>query len=183
MRWGLVPSWAKEDIGSQLINARAESLAANPSFRSAYRQRRCLIPADGFYEWQITAEGKVPHRFTLKDGGPFCFAGLWESWQPAPSPQGDLFGDASADKVAAPVETFTIITTNANALVAPLHDRMPVILAPFNFARWLDAQTAPAELNWLLQPFPPEQMLCQRASRRVNNPRFEGAECLGEAEG
>jgi putative SOS response-associated peptidase YedK len=159
-----------------LINARAESLPEKPSFRQAFKARRCLIPADGFYEWKATPAGKMPHRFTLREEQWFCFAGLWESWQPTPAAQRDLFANAQAG--VPPIETYTIITTAANELVRPLHDRMPVILAPINYDRWLNPRTPPGELAWLLRPFPADQMACARASRRVNSPRVEGPECL-----
>jgi putative SOS response-associated peptidase YedK len=178
MRWGLERIWGGAESGSErLINARAESLKQKPTFRQAYRQRRCLVPADGFYEWRTTPEGKVPFRFTLRDDAPFCFAGIWETWQPKPSPQGDLFSSDAASSLA-PVQTFAIITTTANALVKDLHERMPVILAPLNFERWLNSATPPDELDWLLQPYPAELMACAPVSRRVNHPRMEGPECL-----
>lgn len=179
MRWGLIPAWAKDEkIGQSLINARSESVAEKPSFRTAFRQRRCLVPADGFYEWETTPEGKSPRWFTLADDGIFCFAGLWEAWTPPPSPQGDLFAAAAPTEPPLPVETFTIITTAANELVTPLHDRMPVILTAHSYERWLDPQTPPDELRWLLRPYPAAQMQSRRASRRVNSPRTEGPECL-----
>ena len=125
MRWGLVPPWAKDlGIGSRMINARAETVPEKPAFRSALRERRCLILADGFYEWERKGTVKQPHYIHKTDKSPFGFAGLWERWQP---PEG-----------GEPVESCTIITTEANALVRTFHERMPVILAPENFDPWLD---------------------------------------------
>lgn len=129
VRWGLVPSWARDPaIGNRMINARAETVAEKPSFRSAFRRRRCLIPADGFYEWQVVGKGpkqppKQPWYIRLEGGAPFAFAGLWEHWQGA---------DGSA------LETCAIVTTDANAVLAPIHHRMPVILPPDAIAAWLD---------------------------------------------
>jgi putative SOS response-associated peptidase YedK len=125
MRWGLVPSWAKDErIGLNTINARAEEAAAKPAFREALKKRRCLIPADAFYEWQRRSpKTRQPYAIGLKSGEPYAFAGLWESWQPS-------VGEA--------LTTFTILTTTPNELMAPIHDRMPVIVAPRNYERWLD---------------------------------------------
>ena len=143
LRWGLIPSWAKDaSIGSRMINARAETAATSNAFRSAFRSRRCLAPATGFYEWKKGQGGgrKVPYHFTMQSGAPLALAGLWEVWSPPGS--------------AAPVHSFTIITTCANALVAPVHDRMPVILSPDAYARWLDPDTPnPADLAALLVPY------------------------------
>ena len=156
MRWGLVPSWAKDiSIGSKLINARAETVTEKPSFRSAFVHRRCLILADGFYEWQKTGtkSPSVPYYFRLEDGGPFAFAGLWEFWQ---SPEGDE------------LKTCTIITTEANDRVAPVHDRMPVILNPQIAWDWLSDGSNESLLK-LLRPYPAEEMSAYRVSRLVNN--------------
>ena len=134
--WGLIPSWAKDpSIGSRLINARAEGLAEKPSFRGSFKYKRCLIPADGFYEWksQPGTKTKVPHFIFLKDHRPFAFAGLWDEWY---SPDGGS------------VRSATIITTAPNELMAPIHNRMPAILAPGDYARWLD----PAETEALVTP-------------------------------
>src|SRR5207245_756915 len=144
LRWGLVPSWADDpDIGYRMINARAETVADKPAFRAAFRQRRCLLLADGFYEWKPVGKHKQPYHFRLRDGKPFAFAGLWEHWE----------GD---DKR---IESFTILTTTANEVVKPVHERMPVLLAPKDFERWLDPKKAggPALLE-LLRPYPPELM-------------------------
>jgi putative SOS response-associated peptidase YedK len=167
LRWGLVPSWADDPaIGNRLINARAETAAEKPSFRAAFRHRRCLIPADGFYEWQKLNGKNQPHYFRMRDGRPFAFAGLWEHWP----------GEHQ------PLETCTILTTGANDLVRPVHDRMPVILGPEDFERWLDpAVREPELLQPLLRPFPAEAMTAYPVSMVVNNPRNETPKCVEPA--
>ncbi len=156
LRWGLIPFWAKDpSIGNKMINARAESIAEKPAFRAAFKRRRCLIAADGFYEWKKTPDGKQPYRIHRKDGQAFGFAGLWESWGPRDS--------------ETPIESCTIITTAANAVLAPLHHRMPVILDPENFGLWLDPATPAAELSTLLRPAPDALLTHLAVSRRVNN--------------
>jgi putative SOS response-associated peptidase YedK len=161
MKWGLIPSWAKDAaIGMKLINARAETLAEKPAFRSAYRRRHCLIPADAFYEWKPVAGRKQPYCIRMADQAPFAMAGLWEHW-------GDLSG--------APLETCTIITTDANRLVGEFHNRMPVILSPRDYATWLDSGNPLAQD--LLRPAPAEQMTAYPVSLRVNNVRFDDAAC------
>ncbi len=161
MRWGLVPSWAKDlSIGSRMINARAETLAEKPSFRAAFARRRCLIPANGFYEWQKLASGKGPSQpyfITLKDGKPFCFAGLWELWR---SPEGE------------DVRSCTIITTSPNERVAKIHDRMPVILTGEQMWNWLTWNDA-ARLNSLLVPYPADEMQAVRVGSMVSNPNVD----------
>lgn len=165
VRWGLVPSWAKDErIGARMINARGETVGEKPSFRSAAKTRRCLIPADGFYEWARTPEGKQPHFIHFADGRTFAFAGLWERWQ-----KGD----------SGPLDTCTIITTRPNELIAPLHDRMPVILPSDRHAEWLEpAPLAPELLQELLSPHPPGDMEAYPVSTFVSNPRNEGPECI-----
>ena len=170
VRWGLIPSWAKDaSIGNRLINARAEGLAEKPSFRAAFRARRCLVPADGFYEWQATPQGKRPYRIGLKGGSGeslplFAFAGLWERWEKAPD--------------GVPVESCTIVTTAANELLAPIHERMPVILPEEGYAAWLAPDTPPAEALALLKPYPAAAMLLYPVSKRVNSVRFDDALCI-----
>ncbi len=163
LHWGLIPAWAKDrQIGSRTINARAETVAEKPSFRAAFRQRRCLIPADGFYEWQATASGKQPWFIARRDGPPFAFAGLWETWT----------DPASGERL----NSATIIVTEANALVRPIHDRMPVILSPTDEARWLDPGLTRSEpLQALLTPCDPEPMIAYPVSRRVNTPSQDDA--------
>lgn len=167
MRWGLVPSWAKDlAIGNRMINARAETVAEKPAFRSAFRRRRCLVVADGFYEWRRAGSKKLPYYIQLPDGEPFAFAGLWERWTGA----------------GEPVESCTIITTSANETMAALHDRMPVILSASDYDVWLDSElTEPAPLRQLLLPFADELTLTP-VSTWVNNPRHEGPECLAPDE-
>lgn len=165
LRWGLIPSWAKDPrIASSLINARAETVAEKPAFRSAFRRRRCLIVADGFFEWAKYGPRKQPYHFRLRSREPFAFAGLWEAWT---DPDGEV------------IETCSVITTEANAVVAPAHDRMPVILPPEHFDRWLDPEYQRVEgLMPLLQPYPDEPMEAVAVSTKVNSPRNEGPELL-----
>ena len=165
LRWGLIPSWAADPaIGKKLLNARAETVAEKPSFRSAIKRRRCLIPASGFYEWQKTgARRKQPYFIRPRDGGLFAFAGLWEEWH---DPRGEV------------VETCTILTTEANDLMRPLHDRMPVILDPTSDARWLDAGADAASLHALLVPYHSEKMEAFPVNPWVSNPKHEGPRCL-----
>jgi putative SOS response-associated peptidase YedK len=153
-RWGLVPFWAKDPkIGNKMFNARAETLSEKPSFARAFQKRRCLIPADGFYEWQKVGQTKRPLRFFLKSGRPFCFAGLYETWM---SPQKE------------PLHTCTIVTTQSNDLIRPIHDRMPVILPKEGEALWIDAENRnPQELLSLLKPYPSENMQIAEVDGRM----------------
>jgi putative SOS response-associated peptidase YedK len=165
--WGLIPSWAKDPaIGSRLINARTETLAEKPSFRSAYKYHRCLIFADGFFEWQAFSgtSGKIPHHIRLKSGKPFAFAGLWEHWQ---SPDGSE------------IKSATIITTSPNELMTPIHNRMPVILQHEAYSRWLDpTPLSPVDLNSLLIPYPAGEMIAYPVSTLVNSPANDLPEVL-----
>jgi putative SOS response-associated peptidase YedK len=168
--WGLVPSWAKDpSIGNRMINARAETLAEKPTFRTALKRRRCVVPADGFYEWKRNSDGKTktPMHITLRSGKPFAFAGLWDVWH-------------SADGSELP--SATIITTAPNELMADIHDRMPVLLDEAGMKRWLDpAEHAnPEPLLSLLRPFPADAMQARAVSKLVNNPRNEGPDLLRE---
>lgn len=159
LRWGLIPSWAKEpSIGMKLINARGETLAEKPAFRSAYRQRRCLVPADAFYEWKPVAGRKQPYCIRMREDGPFGMAGLWEHWK---APDGQT------------VESCTIITVDANALVAELHDRMPLILAPENYGAWLRAES-----KELPPAVPAQEMRYYPVSPLVSNARNDVPACL-----
>jgi putative SOS response-associated peptidase YedK len=154
--WWLIPAWAKDrKIASSLINARAETVSVKPAFRSAYKKRRCLIPADGFYEWKRVGDGKIPHRIAVGDGM-FYFAGLWEMWN---------------DPEAGPLRTCTIITCEPNALMAEIHNRMPVILPPESRSAWLGRETPPEQLAGLLVAHAPETMKAYAVSTRVNTPR------------
>jgi putative SOS response-associated peptidase YedK len=158
LRWGLIPSWA-EDMkgGAKLINARAEGIAERPSFREAFRRRRCLVPADGFYEWRTEGKLKQPYLIQRRDRAPIAFAGLWERWVPKTQPPEPAY-----------IDSFTIVTTAANALLKPLHERMPVILAPENCLRWLDRASSEAELKALLRPAPEDLLAYVLVSTRVN---------------
>ncbi len=162
MRWGLVPVWAKSSReGAMRFNARAEDLANKPSFRDAFRKRRCLVPADAFYEWQkLSPKIKHPYAISMADGSPYAFAGLWDRWR---EPEGQW------------LETFTIITTNPNALMEPLHNRMPVIIAPKDYDRWLgvddDASIEERLPTDLLRPYPEEKMTATRVGPAVGNVR------------
>lgn len=164
LRWGLIPSWAKDmEMGARMINARAETVHEKPSFRRPFRQRRCLIAADGFYEWQKQPRGpKQPYFITVADGRPFAFAGLWEAWNPADGPV---------------VESCTIITTQANDLLRPIHDRMPVILTPERFDSWLDPSTPLEDIRALLKPFE-GAMTAYPVGLRVNNARNDDPGCV-----
>ena len=173
LRWGLIPAWAKEpDIGYRLINARAETAHEKPSFRAAFRARRCLIPADGFYEWAKPAKGraKQPWLFQMKDGGGFAFAGLWESWKVRPG----LTLTSSLAELAPgdTLETCTILTTQANETVAPVHPRMPVILPPPAYDQWLGGAEVP------LTPYPASAMTAHPVSTRVNKPSNDDERCV-----
>lgn len=164
-RWGLIPFWAKDPaIGNRMINARAETLAEKPSFRRAFAARRCLIPADGFYEWQKQGKGASrPFYIRLRDDGLFGFAGLWEEWK---SPEGEV------------VTTCAIITVEPNELMAGIHNRMPAILKPEHEAAWLDRSNDIPAVSNLLQPYPSELMEAYEISRAVNNPRFDDPGCI-----
>ncbi|CAA9891579.1 putative SOS response-associated peptidase YoqW [Candidatus Methylobacter favarea] len=166
-RWGLIPHWAKDArIGYKMINARAETVAEKPAFRTAFRHRRCLIPADGFYEWQAVAGSKVkqPWFMALKDREPMALAGLWEKWH---SPEGEDLASCS------------IIVTAANEIMQPIHDRMPVILAPEVWDAWLETDAKDAQaLQDLLKPYPAGDMAAWPVTTKVNSPRNDSAECL-----
>jgi putative SOS response-associated peptidase YedK len=156
LRWGLIPYWSKDKrIAYSTINARAETIDTTPAFRRAFQKRRCLIPADGFYEWRKTRPPKVPFHISLKNETPFCFAGVWEAWQD-PETQEWL-------------RSCSIITTEANDFIAQIHDRMPVILREADFSIWLD-ETGEADLKSLLRPYPSEEMQMWEISSRVNSP-------------
>jgi len=168
MRWGLVPYWAKDaSIGFKTINAMSETAAEKASFREAIRRRRCLVPADGFYEWQkLGRKEKQPYNIGMADDGLFAFAGLWERW---------------ADSAGTPLNSFTILTTTANPLLAGIHDRMPVILKPEDYDVWLDpGMTNPAGVADLLRPFDARLMKKYPVSTRVGNADNDDPECIRE---
>jgi len=166
LHWGLIPSWTKETaIGARMINARAETLAQKPAFRTAFRRRRCLVPMLGFYEWQKVASRKVPYYVHPLKSELFAAAGLYEYW---PGTNG-----------TEPVESYTVITTDANETMARLHDRMPVILHERNYEAWLDPKNENTDaLQKLLRPYPAEEMRAYPVSPRVNNVKNEGPELI-----
>lgn len=163
LHWGLIPSWADDpQIGNRMINARGETVAEKPSYRSAFKNRRCLILADGFYEWQKTSNGKQPYYIRMEDGSPFAFAGLWETW-------------ANGEEI----RSCTIITTDPNELLGDIHNRMPVILHPEDYEMWLAPDFDEKEpLTTLLKPYPTNLMEAYPVSRYVNRPSNNQAECI-----
>ena len=168
-KWGLIPSWAKDAaMGARLINARSETVEEKPAFREAFKKRRCIIPADGFYEWQRTGGRKQPFFFHLRDDRPFGFAGLWDKWK---SQEGKV------------IESCTILTTGSNEVLMPIHDRMPVILNPEDYDLWLDEDVRKSDLRQeLLRPFPASEMNAYPVSTLVNNTRSQGAELVQQIE-
>ena len=165
VRWGLIPSWAKDaKIGSRMINARAETAADKPSFRSAFKHRRCLLPADGFFEWVKTPDGKQPHHIRFTDRRAFAFAGLWERWTPS---EGDS------------IESCTILTTRPNEFIARLHDRMPVILSPERFNDWIGhGALCPDAAEAMLLPHPADGLEAVPVSTFVNAPKNDDPRCI-----
>lgn len=168
LRWGLIPHWAKDpSIGNRMINARAETVAEKPAFRSAFRSRRCLVPSSGFYEWNKGGERKQPYFIRPRGRSSFAFAGLWEQWR---GPEGSL------------VESCTLITTEANELIFKLHDRMPVILSPSEYALWLDPSISDERrLIPLLQPYPTKELEAFPVEAIVNNPKMDDSRCITPA--
>ncbi|MFZ3071278.1 MAG: SOS response-associated peptidase [Anaerolineaceae bacterium] len=170
MRWGLVPFWAKDpSIGSKMINARAETIAEKPSYKQSFKHKRCLILADGFYEWKkvgkTSKKGSIPFYFSLKNGDPFAFAGLWDDWEPkglSPEPG---------------MTTCTIITCPANALVSPIHDRMPVILTGDQAWDWLKTDNEAALMS-MLKPAPADLLQDWEVSKAVNDPKNDTTACV-----
>ena len=164
--WGLIPSWAKDpNIGSRMINARSETVTEKPSFRTAFKRRRCLIPADGFYEWQKLGSGKQPMFIHPAEGEerPFALAGLWEFW---------------SDPDGGTIQSCTILTTSPNELMAPIHNRMPVIIEPEDYDLWLNPEPDPEQGLHLLRPYPAEKMAAYPVSTVVNNPRNDVPDCV-----
>ena len=169
LRWGLIPSRAKDPaIGYKLINARADTIAEKSSFRAAFKKRRCLIPADGFYEWRLESDGrtKTPMRIRLKSKEPFTFAGLWETWK---------------DQQEKEIRTFTIITTEPNEILQPIHNRMPVIMKPEDEEAWLDPQADPKHLVKILTPYTEKEMEAYAVSKLVNSPKHDSLDCIEPA--
>ncbi len=163
-KWGLIPHWAKDPaIGTRLINARAETIAQKPAFRSAFQKHRCLIPADGFYEWDKTGPKKIPYRVTLKSKELFTFAGICDSW---------------IDDEGKEINTFSIITTEANALIAKIHRRMPVILTKEDETKWLNSQAKEEDILKLLRAYPSDALDIYPVSTLINNPRHDSPEVI-----
>lgn len=163
LRWGLIPSWSKDPaMGNRLINARAETVHEKPSFRSSFKKRRCLVPADGFYEWQVRGEGKIPNYIRMRTGGLFAFAGLWSEWD-------------SGKEI---LRTFTIITTSANRNLESIHHRMPVILLPDQYDDWTASETSADHLRELLKPLGEGLLDHYEISKTVNSPKNDNAECI-----
>jgi putative SOS response-associated peptidase YedK len=169
LRWGLIPSWANDpSIGNRLINARAESVTQKAAFRDAFHARRALVPVDGFYEWEKTPHGRQPYYIRVRGGEVYTLAGLWEHFE---------------SRETGPVESFTIITTDSNELVRPIHDRMPVILPQEAYDAWLDPANQDVKgLKGLLRPFPADEMDMYPVSRYVNKPQNKDAECVQPVE-
>ena len=165
MKWGLVPSWSKDpSMGSHMINARSETVAEKPAFRHAIKYNRCIIPISGFYEWQAVEHHKQPYFTHLKGHAPMCLAGIWEHWT---APDGSV------------LETFSILTTSANKLIEPIHERMPVILKPADFNLWLSRNMHdPHELVDIYKPYPVDEMIAYKVSDLVNNPKFDSPSCI-----
>ncbi len=167
LRWGLIPPWADApQMGSRMINARSETAPEKPSFRRAFRERRCLIPADGFYEWRRTNGAKQPYYIRMKEGRPFAFAGLWESWKDDGGPE---------------IRSCAILTTKPNALAGEIHDRMPVILPAGSYDVWLEPEADRDELYGLLAPYPEDEMEAYPVSRFVNSPSNNEPRCIEPA--
>ena len=162
-RWGLIPSWSKDEkIGYKLINARSETVHEKPSFKASFKQRRCLVPATGFFEWKAAGDRKLPYYITMKGNRLFAMAGLWDMWK---SPEGII------------IESFTILTTEANGIVNKIHDRMPVIIQPDQYGLWL-APSEPSAASQFFRPFSPFKMTAWPVSGMVNNPRNDAEGCI-----
>ncbi|HKJ89238.1 MAG TPA: SOS response-associated peptidase, partial [Gammaproteobacteria bacterium] len=177
LEWGLIPFWSRDPEETRrkysLINARAESVASKASFKAAFKYRRCLVPADGFYEWHAGQEGpKQPYWIRFRDGSPMTFAGLWERWE----------GEAEGERKV--IETYTIIVGEPNALLGRIHNRMPVVLGPEDRDMWLDpGMKDPEALRQLLRPYPAQAMEAYPVSRKVNNPKNDEPELVDAVEG
>ena len=178
MRWGMIPPWARDkSIGAKLANARAETIDEKPSFRQPFRRQRCLLPVDGYYEWESRPGGKQPVYYSMRDGDLFCLAGLWEMWttpEQTDEPELPGLGQAQAETLC----TFTVITTTPNRLAKRVHDRMPVIVHPADYGNWLSPESKAADLKRLLRPFDDEPMQEHYVTPLMNNPRFEAPACI-----
>jgi putative SOS response-associated peptidase YedK len=179
MRWGLIPSWAKdESVGNALINARSETLESRNAFREAFKKRRCLIPADSFFEWQERGGKRQPFRVMLKSGEPFFFAGLWDRWVKPPSRK-NFDTDLDEAPPSETIDSFTIITRAANEAIAPLHDRMPVIIASNHFGWWMKDDDPRSEMHKLAMDAPPDEpMKIYPVSDLVNSPKTDDPRCI-----
>ena len=166
LKWGLIPVWASDpSIGNKLANARAETITEKPSFKSSFKKQRCLVPIDGFFEWNQETKPKQPSYFTMKDDEPFALAGIWDYWKPKAGGEG--------------VYSFSLITTEANAVLAKVHDRMPVIVPPDQYGEWLDPNNQDtAKLVNFLKPYPPAKMKATLVSTYVNATRNQGPQCI-----
>jgi putative SOS response-associated peptidase YedK len=178
MRWGMIPPWARDkSIGAKLANARAETVDEKPSFRQPFRRRRCLLPVDGYYEWESWPSGKQPVYYSMRDGDLFCLAGLWETWttpEQTDEPELPGLGQSQAETLC----TFTVVTTTPNRLANRVHDRMPVIVHPADYGNWLSPESKAADLKRLLWPFDDEPMQEHHVTPLMNNPRFEAPACI-----
>jgi putative SOS response-associated peptidase YedK len=169
IRWGLIPSWAKEEsVGYKMINARAESIMEKPAFKAAFKSRRCIIPASGFYEWKKEGSSKQPYLIRLQDEDLFALAGIWESWK---KPDSD-----------AVIESCAILTTSANRVVGRIHDRMPVILRQEDVDLWLDAKASSQHIDSFMRPFDDRNMACHRVSKAVNHVNHDGPSLIQSEE-
>ncbi|MFC1615660.1 SOS response-associated peptidase [Patescibacteria group bacterium] len=165
--WGYIPFWAKDEkIGNRMINSRAETISEKPMFKKAFAEKRCLVITDGFYEWQKSKDGKIPYLIKMKDDQPFTFAGIWSSWK---NPQSEV------------INSFSIITTEANSLCKKIHDRMPVILKKENYRDWLDQKNSTTKLQKLLKAFDPQKMEAYEVSKDVNSPANNTADVIKAA--
>jgi putative SOS response-associated peptidase YedK len=179
MLWGLIPSWAKEEsLCHKLIKARAETIFEKPSFRKPIERQRCLIPADGFYEWQRQQRELTPFRFTVRDNSIFCFAGTHDKWIHPPRSGEFEFDDLDEPPPKQVIETFSISTTSANKMAAAVHERMPVIVSPNHYLWWIDERRDGEAVRFMLRPYPAEDMECCRVSRLVNEAKNDSPDCL-----
>ncbi len=182
MRWGLIPGWAKDEtIGDKLINARAETVSEKTSFKKPFNSQRCLVVADGFYEWQLSGRARTPFRFTMKDKSWFCMAGLWDKWIKPPRVGEFDFNDLDETPPSRVIETFSIITTTANAMVRAVHERMPVIVHPDHLQWWISNRRDGEAVKFMLRPFEAGDMDSCRVSALVNSAKNDSPECLKPA--
>lgn len=181
LRWGLVPFWSKDPKGgARMINARSETAATKPAFRHCMKKKRCLVPADGYFEWIKEGKQKLPYWIRLRDERPFLMAGLWDTWRDKSAPEHDEASsdDERSDEVE-PLRTFTILTTSSNSLTQDIHDRMPVILSPNDYDRWLDPEITDGEaLSYMFEPYDSNEMQLTRVTTRVNSVKNDDEQCI-----